>query len=315
MDQAILLSETTAIDGRRTHLNPFGNWCGHKPLSPNFYTPPEQHGYRPTVIQVAVEKLESFYHNPFSYLQSLLCSRASTRKERTEARERDAVVLGIILHHAELATMRVGTPLGHGTFLSLSMKDIALRAGWRTKEDNNNEKTKHRGIKRVWRSIRCLKKAGYITVHRRFKRKLEGEKDYIGLPAVRCISTKLFYELGVKAKELEKCRKQASTRLKKKYKALMKQAEAELKMRTKQTVGAITNAFNKNRNQRKNNKRERDAVREMEHRLRKKEYDLQKRLAELMKIPINQDKGRDALINEYPELKELLQIEKALQSA
>ena len=103
-----------------------GNRCFHNPLAPNYYEPPEQHGYRPDVIQVAMKQLEKFYVDPHSHLQSLLASRESSRKERTEARERDAVVLGIILHHTELATMRVGTPLEQGTFLSLSMKDIAI---------------------------------------------------------------------------------------------------------------------------------------------------------------------------------------------
>ena len=239
-----------------------------------------------------------------------MLSRTSSRKERTEARERDGIVLGIILHHTELATLRVGTPLENGTFLSLSMKDIAIRAGWRSKEDCG-----HKGIKRVWRAIKHLKKAGYITVHRRFKRMLEGEKDYIGLPAVRCIATKLFYELGIKANELEKRRKQASARLKKKYKAFRKKAEAELKRITKQTkqaIGTLANVFSKNKHHKETNKRAHNALREMEYRLRKKEQALNKQLAELMKIPINQNKSREALINEYPELKELIRIEKAL---
>ena len=144
---------------------------------------------------------------------------------------------------------------------------------------------------------------------------LEGEQDYIGLPAVRCIAAKLFYELGVKAKELEKCRKKAAVRLKKKYRELRDQAEEELKRITKGAMGAIANAFNKNKPHKKSNKRERNAMKIMEDRLRNKAHELQKRLAELMKIPINQDKSRDALINEYPELQELPQIEKALQLA
>lgn len=287
-----------------------GNRCYHDPQNPRFYEPPEQHGLRPDVIQLARSQLVKFYAAPHNYLQSLLLSRESSRKERSEARESDVIVLGIILHHLELTTMRVGTPLENGTFLSLSMADIAIRAGWRNKEDTNNK-----GIKRVWRSIKRLKLAGYITVHRRFKKVLEGEQNYVGLPAVRCVANKLFYELGVKAKELEKRRKEASKRLKKKYQSFKEKAEAELKKITQQAIGSIANVFKGTKPQKKSNERERNALKVMEQRLRNKEHELKKRLAELMKIPINHNKSRDTLIEEHPELKELPQIEKALQRA
>jgi hypothetical protein len=287
-----------------------GNRCFHNPLSPNFYTPPEQHGYRPAPIQMAGNRLPSFYTDPSCCLPSLRFSRESTRQERSEARERDVMVLGAILHYTELATMRVGVPLDNGNFISLSMIDIAIKVGWRKKEDTGTK-----GIKRVWRSIKNLKKAGYLVVHRRWKKMLEGEQDYIGLPAVKCIAPKLFYELGIKAKELNKARKQASARLKKKYRAFREKAEAELQKITQQAMGVIAGAFKGARPKKRSNKRERNALKIMEERLRNKEHELKKRLAELMKIPINQNKSRDTLIDEYPELKELPQIEKALLRA
>lgn len=220
----------------RIHLNPAGNWCNHNPYDPKFYTPPEQHGYRPDVILQAQASLKNFYWSPSRYLPSLIISRTSFRQERTEGRERDATVLGVILHYLELASMRVGIPNKDGFFKSLSMKDIALRTGWRTKEDDNDPKTKDKGIKRVWRAMQSLKKAGYITIHRRVEKALEGEKEYSSLPAIRAVSTILFHELNVSIQKLNMRRKRAASRLKRIYRTYLDKVEADVKKGVKRAT-------------------------------------------------------------------------------
>lgn len=239
----------------RIHLNPSGNWCSHSPYDPKFYQPPEQHGYRPDVILQAQSSLEDFYWSPRRYLQSLIISRESFRQERTEGRERDATVLGVILHYLELASMRVGVPNKDGFFNSLSMKDIAIRAGWRKKEDDNDPKTKDKGIKRVWRAMNSLKMAGYITIHRRVEKALEGEKEYSSLPAIRSVKTKLFHELKVNMQKLEMRRKRAATRLKKIYRTYLDKAEQDVKKGIKKATQQLLNFKNNMVGTRRNPKR------------------------------------------------------------
>jgi hypothetical protein len=239
--------EITETGNCRVHLSSLGNWCGHDPNNPQFYTPPEQHGTRPDVILLAIEGVENFFWSPKSYLKSLLITNPSTRQERSEARERDAIVLAIILHYLELAKMWVGVPLKDGHFHSLSIKDIALRAGWRKPEDDDDPKHKDKGLKRTWRALKSLKRAGYITVHRRVEKLFEGEEEYRSLPAIRCVNPKLFHELKVSIQRLNTRRKQASNRVKKMYRESLAKIEEELKRGTKEALNALF-SFNKNLN-------------------------------------------------------------------
>jgi len=58
--------------------------------------------------------------------------RGSNRQERSEGRERDSAVIQVLLHYAELASMRVGVPCyKDGAFKSLNLKFIAEKAGFR----------------------------------------------------------------------------------------------------------------------------------------------------------------------------------------
>lgn len=235
----------------REHLNSLGNWCGHKPAEPRFYEPPEQHGIRPDVILLAQESLQKFYWNPKEYLISLHAYHGSDRQERSEARESDATVISILLHHLELATMKVGTPLPDASLKSLSIKDIALRAGWRKPEDNNDPAHKDRGIKRTWRSLKRLEKAGYITIHPRCERIFNHlcfkEKEYKGLPAIRCVKPKLFHELKVNIERLNRRRKQAGVRLKKMYRNRLNELQEKAKHDLQAAIQGILQ-FNNNLN-------------------------------------------------------------------
>ena len=234
----------------RDHLKPFGNWCNHISHAPKFYLQPEQHGTRPDVLVEAQESLEQFYWQPKSYLEHLILTRDSNRQQRTEAREAVSKVLGVILHYLDLATMRVGVPNEDGSFHSFTMKDIALRIDWRTRADNKDPKLKDKGVKRVWRAMKVLKKAGYISISKRCKKVFEEEQKYRGLPAIRCVMTSLFHDLKVSVQKLDMRRKQATNRLKRRYHAYLAKIEAELKKKGKQGLNALLGLvqFNKNLN-------------------------------------------------------------------
>lgn len=220
----------------RSHLNSNGNWCNHNPSNPRFFEGNSKHANRPDVIQWAMINLKRFYAKPRSWLQSLRDTRRTVRQERSEGRERDADVLGVLLHYTELASLRVGFPKESGEFISLDMKFIAKKLGWRCDNDdqldteriNQGKIPLNRGVKRVWRSVTVLKQAGYLTVHKRFERHLDGEKDYTGLPAVRCIQPKLFWELGINGTKLRAKRDQAAKRLKKKYRSYLNKIETDI---------------------------------------------------------------------------------------
>ncbi len=148
-------------------------------------------------------------------------------------------MLQVLLHHCELATLRVGTPQSDGSFINLSMKDIALRLGWRTLDDHKEDKERvmagkqprYKGIKRGWRGLHDLKKAGCIQIHECVESigvNEIGQEQYKGLPAVKCLTIKLFKELGISLHKLNFRRKQAANRLKKKYQGYLQEVTADL---------------------------------------------------------------------------------------
>ena len=215
----------------------FGNRCGHDPSEPRFFSPPEAHKLRPDVIQYAINNLEHFYHNPKKWLLSLLRVRESKRQQRSEAREREAKILGILLHYVDLASLRVGFSDGAGDFVSLDMRFFARQAGWRTLEDDakDDERIKkglrpiNKGLKRTWRAIDNLKRAGYVNVSQQFKMTEAGDAaSYQGLAAIKTVSQKLFTELGISSVRLALKRKEATKRLKEKKRAYLQKAEGLL---------------------------------------------------------------------------------------
>jgi len=289
----------------RSYLISQGNSCGHNPLVPRFFEPNPKHANRPDVLQWARANLERFYLKPQSWLNSLRLTRTSSRQERSEGRERDADVLGVLLHYTELASLRVGVPQSDGTFVSLSMKFIAKQLMWRTDEDDRldakqvaaGKEPLNRGIKRVWRSICSLKQAGYLTVHRRYKKLLEGEQDYVGLPAVRCIQPKLFWELGINGTKLKAKRDQATKRLKKQYGKYREQVEATLKATAQAMLGfvGVLNGAKKGRSHRSSDWAAEQRVAQEKARLA--------RYYELKQHPENQALSLAAFYAKYPDLR------------
>lgn len=190
-----------------THVSAImGNRCGHRAKSPRLYQPEQRSVI--SILEIAQNNCETFYHkyDRSSYLDSLILSRTSARKIRSEGRERTLVILQILLQYCDLASLRVGVPNKDGAFWSPSLRWLAEKAGFRQKGDPESL-----GIKRAWRAIKDLVDAGYLEVHQRFLR-LEGE-HYKGLAAIKKISKKLFLELGISKLRLDNHRKTASKRL------------------------------------------------------------------------------------------------------
>jgi len=234
----------------------FGNRCGHISDSPRLYLIPDSYKLPPNVIQYAIAKLKDFYNAPERWLKKLSLARTSSRQERSEAREADCAVAGILLQYLDLSTMRFGIFQNNGNFTSFDMRFIAKKLGWRNDADEaedrealrRGEEPRHRGLKRVQRALERLNKAGYITTHTRCKvvRGEGGEAKHLGLAAVRCLSVQFFYDLGIRPEELKKKRDEAVKRLKARLK---KEAEAKIADERK-AYDAIVRKLNLERKQR-----------------------------------------------------------------
>ncbi len=284
-----------------------GNGCGHAPSDPTFFQPNPSHKNRPDVLIWARLNLERFYKKPASWLKSLQSSRDTSRQQRSEARERDAGVLSVLLHYLELSSMRVGYPKADGKFVSPDMKFIAKALGWRTDDDDAEDKARinegklprNRGVKRVWRSIRNLKRAGYITVHKRFEKRWDGEKDYTGLPAVRCIQKKLFWELGISGTKLRAKRDEATKRLKKKHRKYIEGLESKLGLgRVVQEIRQFTQNISGRRGY-KRNSQQREAAYPTEAFERKR----QASCYTLRQLPENKHLSAEEFYIKYPHLR------------
>jgi hypothetical protein len=85
-----------------------------------------------------------------------------------------------MLSALDMKTMRVGTPQKDGTFRGMTMEMIAQRGGI--------------SLSRAERAMADLTRIGYVKV---FQRHEKLKELYIGLPAVRTISIRLFRALGL----------------------------------------------------------------------------------------------------------------------
>lgn len=290
---------------RTINVERSGNRCGHDPHRPLFYTTPKHHARRPDVIQYAQHNLRQYYANPAGvFLPSLRISRESSRKCRSEGRERDAQVLGLLLQYADLASLRVGFNKDDGSFQSLDMRFIAKQLGWRTAEDEAEDRAliesgqppKLRGIKRVWRSINALKQAGLLTVHPRCEALFnEHGGDYRGLPAIRRLSLTLFLELGIKLAHLKKKRDEAAKRLKRRLKKLAEQAAIAVS-KTAATVTSFASAVGRRQAKTSYGRERQSQDRAQREKARLQRYMTLKGQAD------NQALSTDAFLQKHPEL-------------
>lgn len=290
----------------------YGNRCGHNPNAPQFFTSPEPHKLRPNVIQYAIKNLEHFYEKPSKWLSSLKRTRSSKRQQRSEAREREANIIGVLLHYTDLATLRVGFPEGSGDFVSFDMLFLARQVGWRTAEDDKQDKERvkqglrplNKGLKRTWRAIANLKRAGYITVHKQFKiEKYEEATLYKGMAAIKTINQKLFIELGVNLSLLEQKRKEAAKRLKKQKADYLKKAEAMLiamKQQTRQGSQKLTTIMQTllGENTSKSSSYQKSRAQALE-----KEQARQAKCYELKQLEENKNLSAEAFYLKYPWLR------------
>ena len=204
----------------------------------------------PWSIQLSQRSVLARISSPNKFLKGFSFTRKSVRKLRIEGVERDAAVILELLRYTDLTTMQVGVPNANGSFLKLPYRFFAKKAGWRTDEDEEIDKAlvregkrpKERGIKRVWRAFECLRRADYVDVIHSSKMLDDG--SYEGMAAIKRVSPKLFYDLGISVKQLEKCRQQAKKRLlklKEKYKQELFKAAQDYIKPVKKKIDRILN--------------------------------------------------------------------------
>src|SRR5579885_77224 len=180
-DEMILNDRTNQIQAIVT-----GNRCGHEPDAPRFFSPPDHHKRRPTVLDRAIDKWEEVYRKAKKFLGRLATSHSGGRQVRSERREAIAAVSQVLLHYLELSTFRVGFYAGFNKFIHLDIEYIAKKANL--------------SFSRAKRAITALAEAGYIKITRQYKKKEDGTFD--GEPSIREISIQFFIDLGMDVQKL-----------------------------------------------------------------------------------------------------------------
>lgn len=176
-----------------------GNRCGHDPEAPRFFSPPADHGTRPSVLRTSIQRLQDYFARPL-LIPTLNAQNRSDRQQRSERREACVALLQAILHYTDLVTLRVGIPgLIKGTFTPVPFKILADRAGLH--------------LRRAHRAAADLRRAGLIGLSLRAKEVSPGE--WRGLDAVRTVSAALFGLFGLRD-ELRREQKKAVRRLEQK---------------------------------------------------------------------------------------------------
>jgi hypothetical protein len=243
--------------------------------------------------------VNQWYAAPHKWLPSLRKARTSTRQQRSDGRERNGNIIKVLIDHLDLATLRAGIPLPHGVFIDLSMKDIALKAGWRTLDDNNvfNPDTlRNKSVKRVWRGLQELKAAGYIIIHEQIEAISNEdnaiEPQYRSLPAIKWINPLLLVELGITRQKLQAARDMAKKKRQRQQQDYARQIDRAIKGSLKGLAAAPDTRY-------RNNKQD--------YATRRREEASRKRIDVLCKqrFPKGEPEGyarRQALWNQYPHL-------------
>jgi hypothetical protein len=173
-----------------------GNRCGHNPHCPAL-TPARPirkgKGGLPRILSLAAERAKAWYFHPGKCkpLQS-----NPHRKTRSERREACQIVIETILSHLDLASLCLGTPTIDAGFIDIDMRTIARDSGI--------------GQRRCERAIAMLKEAGFMKVQQ--PRAINDQGDYVGLRAIRVVTTLFFEFLGL-APMLQRERARATAKL------------------------------------------------------------------------------------------------------
>jgi hypothetical protein len=157
-----------------------GNRCGHNPLKPkwNLFQIPKTKKREPSTQKKLMKGAHDYFYSP-SRLMTLMNLNGrqnedgSPRQNRSDGREPEALILLSILSYTDYASLRVGTPLPNGDFISRSCGEIAQRAGML---DASCDPAYPYPNKRFWRAWRRLKLAGAFKVHEQFEEVAPGVK-------------------------------------------------------------------------------------------------------------------------------------------
>lgn len=197
-----------------------GNRCGHNPNHPEFhlFSDPAWMPSIPHTIRKLMDSAKAYYDAPLATLPSLanLNGRRNKsgdpRKNRSEARAAEVLVMRAILLLTEFASLRVGTPKPDGGFIPRSCAELAAVAGLLKKKASPDEDDEP--SPRFWRAFRRLRKAGAIDVHLQYEEKPDGSKR--ARPAIKRVNPHFLIALGaVSCEALERFRTYCSNQLKK----------------------------------------------------------------------------------------------------
>lgn len=201
-----------------------GNRCGHNPNRPEFhlFSEPSWATSIPHVMRKLLEAVKGYYYSPLSTLPSLgnLNGRRNKdgdpRKNRSEARAAEVLVMRAILYNTDYASLRVGVPKADGRFVPRSCVELARLAGLlKTKADPSED---DEPAPRFWRAFRRLRLAGAFDVYLQYEEKADGSKR--ARPAIKRLNLNFLIALGaVSFEQLKKFRTHCANALKKSRKA------------------------------------------------------------------------------------------------
>jgi hypothetical protein len=169
--------------------------CPHNPATPILQIALKRTPL--TILKKITKRVAEFYANPATLTCLTARARKLKRPARMKSQRREGVIQVIIalLHYTDLATMRVGIPTARG-FKPLGVRFFVKLTGL--------------SQSRFERALADINAAGVIKTHQRHRRGKNG--DYIGLNAVRVVSTQLFTALGL-GKYLKEVRVACSKKL------------------------------------------------------------------------------------------------------
>ena len=173
-----------------------GNRCGHNPAKPRLVPANpirKGKGGLPRILSLAAERAKTWYFHP---KKCTLLQSHPHRQTRSERREACQIVIETILSHLDLASLCLGTPTLENGFIDIDMRIIVRDSGI--------------GQRRCERAIALLKEAGFMNVKQ--PRTVNDQGDYVGLRAIRVVST-LFFEFLNLGPMLQRERARATQKL------------------------------------------------------------------------------------------------------
>lgn len=232
-----------------------GNRCGHDPSKPEFhwFIEPSWAPVVPQILRKLLEAVKGYYFTPLDMLPNLANLNGkrnkcgTPRKNRSEARAVEVLVMRAILYFTEYASLRVGTPKDDGQFIPRSCTEIARMAGLLREKRDPAEPDEP--SPRFWRAFRRLRMAGAFDVHLQYVEKADGTKR--ARPAIKKVNENFLIALGAVSYEaLARFRTHCSNTLKKarreyreKFPTASDAAKARTKLRRAQgDRGVVTHA-------------------------------------------------------------------------